>query len=34
MGDGQAWMSWIHINDLCNIILYIINNDIEGPVNA
>ncbi len=35
IGDGNAWMSWIHIKDLCNIIMYIIKNkNIEGPVNA
>lgn len=35
IGGGHAWMSWIHIKDLCNIIMYIIrNNNIEGPVNA
>jgi uncharacterized protein len=35
IGDGKAWMSWIHIKDLCNIIIYIINNkNIEGPVNG
>ena len=35
IGDGKAWMSWIHIKDICNIIMYIINNkNIEGPVNA
>lgn len=35
IGEGKAWMSWIHIKDLCNIIMYIINNkNIEGPVNA
>lgn len=35
IGDGQAWMSWIHIKDLCNIMIYIIKNkNIEGPVNA
>ena len=35
IGDGKAWMSWIHIKDLCNIIMYIINNkNIEGPVNG
>jgi uncharacterized protein (TIGR01777 family) len=35
MGEGEAWMSWIHIKDLCNIIMYIIKNkNIEGPVNA
>lgn len=35
IGDGGAWMSWIHIKDLCNIMIYIIKNkNIEGPVNA
>lgn len=35
ISDGGAWMSWIHIKDLCNIIMYIINNkNIEGPVNC
>jgi uncharacterized protein (TIGR01777 family) len=35
IGDGKAWMSWIHIKDLCNIIIYIINNkNIEGPLNG
>ena len=35
IGDGKAWMSWIHIKDLCNIIMYIINNKkIEGAVNG
>lgn len=35
IGSGKAWMSWIHINDICNIIMHIIENkNIEGPVNA
>ena len=35
MGNGQQWMSWIHIDDLIGIILHVINNkDIEGPVNG
>ena len=35
MGGGKQWMSWIHINDLLAIIIYIINNkDIKGAVNA
>lgn len=35
IGDGNSWMSWIHIKDLCNMIKYIIKNkNIEGPVNA
>jgi uncharacterized protein (TIGR01777 family) len=35
MGDGRQWMSWIHINDLIGIILYLINHkDISGAVNG
>jgi uncharacterized protein (TIGR01777 family) len=35
MGDGSAWMSWVHIKDLCNMVIHIIENkDIHGPVNA
>jgi len=35
MGNGQQWMSWIHIDDLIGIILHVINNkDIKGAVNG
>ncbi len=35
MGNGQQWMSWIHIDDLIGILLHIINNkDIKGAVNG
>ncbi|MGD9677358.1 MAG: TIGR01777 family oxidoreductase [Vulcanibacillus sp.] len=35
IGSGKQWMSWIHIDDLINIIDNLINNEhIEGPVNA
>ncbi len=35
ISDGSAWMSWIHIEDLCRLIMFIIENQaIEGPVNA
>lgn len=35
LGDGSAWMSWIHIEDLCEMIIYIIkNNNLAGPINA
>jgi uncharacterized protein len=35
IGDGKAWMSWIHIKDLSNIMIYIINHkNIKGPVNG
>ena len=35
IGNGQQWMSWIHIDDMVEIILHCINNpEVEGPVNA
>ncbi len=34
-GNGQQWMSWIHIDDLLCIITHLINNEnIAGPVNC
>lgn len=35
MGSGKQWMSWIHIDDLIAIIIYIITHKhIEGAINA
>ena len=35
LGDGQQWMSWIHLDDLVGIILFLIDNQqIEGVVNG
>ena len=35
MGDGQQWMSWIHIDDMVALLLYCLsNNAITGAVNA
>ncbi|MCK5810513.1 MAG: TIGR01777 family oxidoreductase [Cocleimonas sp.] len=35
IGSGQQWMSWIHLNDLLNIIHFICDNEtIEGVTNA
>lgn len=35
LGDGQQWMSWIHINDLAGIITHLLENDnIQGVYNA
>lgn len=35
MGNGRQWMSWIHMNDLIGIILYVLNNKgIKGAINA
>lgn len=34
LGSGRQWYSWIHIEDLTNAILFLINNDeAEGPFN-
>jgi uncharacterized protein (TIGR01777 family) len=35
LGDGQAWMSWISLEDLCRVILFAARSPVlEGPVNA
>ena len=35
LGDGTQWMSWIHINDFIDMIVYSIENpSIKGIVNA
>lgn len=35
LGDGNQWMSWIHIDDLVNVfVVFIGSDDYEGPVNA
>lgn len=35
IGNGKQWMSWIHIDDLTNLFIHLINNqNIQGPVNA
>lgn len=34
IGHGEQWLSWIHIEDVTNLLLFCIRNeDIEGPVN-
>ena len=34
IGSGKQWMSWIHIDDCVNLILYAIENEaISGPLN-
>lgn len=34
LGTGKQWMSWIHIDDVCEAILHCIKTEtIEGPVN-
>ena len=34
LGNGTQWMSWIHIQDMIEAIMYLINNDnLNGPFN-
>lgn len=33
-GNGKQWQSWIHIDDLVNMFLYVIEHDIKGIINA
>lgn len=33
LGDGQAWNSWIHIEDAVQMILWAIDTGIDGPLN-
>ncbi len=34
-GDGKAWYSWIHNDDLCNLLIWAVqNHDIKGIYNA
>ncbi len=34
VGHGRQWVSWIHIEDLCRAMLFVIENvSIQGPVN-
>ncbi len=35
IGKGQQWFSWIHLSDMVNLLVYLIDNKkISGPVNA
>ncbi|GGD20394.1 TIGR01777 family oxidoreductase [Pontibacillus salipaludis] len=35
VGDGEQWMSWIHIQDIVGIVDFALNNEnVSGPMNA
>lgn len=34
LGDGKQILPWIHIDDLCNLIKYSIETEVEGPLNG
>ena len=34
IGSGKNWMSWIHVKDVANALLFAIEHDIHGPFNV
>ena len=34
MGNGKQWMSWIHLDDLTNIFLHVLEHNLEGVYNG
>ncbi|MCK8603352.1 TIGR01777 family oxidoreductase [Desulfoferrobacter suflitae] len=34
LGSGKQWFSWIHLEDLCNIIAFLLERNIAGPFNC
>lgn len=35
IGSGEQWLSWVHVDDVVNLIIFALNNNaIEGPINV
>lgn len=35
LGSGRQWMSWIHLDDLCKLVLFCVENQaVAGPING
>ena len=34
LGNGKQWVPWISLDDIVNIYLFVLENEIEGPINA
>lgn len=34
LGSGRQWVPWIHVRDLARMVVWAVENGIEGPVNA
>ncbi|MEM6831773.1 MAG: TIGR01777 family oxidoreductase [Bacteroidota bacterium] len=34
LGSGKQYMSWIHLDDLCHMFIYILENELEGIYNG
>ncbi|HBI10395.1 MAG TPA: epimerase, partial [Franconibacter pulveris] len=33
IGSGRQYLAWIHVDDMVNAILWLLNNDLRGPFN-
>lgn len=34
IGSGEQWQSWIHVNDLARLFLFVVQNNLEGTFNG
>ncbi|WP_391203896.1 TIGR01777 family oxidoreductase [Psychrobacillus sp. L4] len=34
IGSGQNWMSWVHVKDVANALLFAVEHDLQGPFNV